>query len=65
MVFPELSKKKVTNLRVSDLKLELEKRGLDQKGVKAVLVERLQTVGLAKKHKVVHLTGTSYTFHNV
>ena len=34
--------KKLKDLRVSDLKVELDKRGLPTSGIKALLVERLQ-----------------------
>lgn len=36
--------KKLSDLRVVDLKNELEKLGLEKNGIKAVLIERLQKV---------------------
>lgn len=37
--------RKLNDLRVVDLRAELEKRSLDKTGVKAVLIEKLQKVG--------------------
>jgi SAP domain len=40
----DTEKRKLSQARVADLRAELEKRGLDKNGVKAVLVERLVSV---------------------
>jgi hypothetical protein len=40
-------KRKLVELRVVDLRAELERRSLDKTGVKAVLIERLQKVSKA------------------
>ena len=36
----------IEEMRVVDLRAELDKRGLDKSGVKAVLIERLKEVSL-------------------
>lgn len=43
--------KKITELRVCDLKDELEKRKLETVGPKAVLIERLERVSSGKGYK--------------
>lgn len=43
--------KKITELRVCDLKDELEKRKLETVGPKAVLIERLERVSSEKGYK--------------
>lgn len=40
----DTEKRKLSQARVADLRADLEKRGLDKNGVKAVLVERLVSV---------------------
>lgn len=44
MASVSLGGRKLTDLRVVDLRQELENRGLEKSGVKAVLIERLQKV---------------------
>lgn len=41
---PEQDLKKLLDLRVVDLKLELERRGLNKNGVKMALTQRLRKV---------------------
>lgn len=41
-----LESRKISDLKVPELRSELEKRDLDKTGVKAILLERLQTVSV-------------------
>lgn len=60
----DMEGKKLTELRVIDLKTELERRGLDKSGNKAALLERLSKVkkriSLSAKHNYFHIRYLQY-----
>lgn len=47
-----LEVRKICDLKVPELRSELEKRDLDKTGVKAILLERLQKVSVNESHCV-------------
>lgn len=49
----DIEGKKLTELRVIDLKTELERRGLDKSGNKAALLERLSKVNFLTEINLV------------
>ncbi|XP_029646860.1 scaffold attachment factor B1 isoform X1 [Octopus sinensis] len=54
----EISSEKLIDLRVVDLRNELEKRGLDKSGVKAVLLERLEQALKSEGETLEHTEGS-------
>jgi len=44
--------RKINDLRVAELRLELDKRGLDKTGLKPILVKRLLTVSTNSIYRI-------------
>lgn len=59
---PETVKRRIRDLRVVDLRNELDSRGLDKTGVKATLVERLMKVCLILKSFLCNCGVTVFYF---
>ena len=57
-----LGGKKLSQLRVVDLRAELEKRGLDKSGLKNALVERLEKVIMYKTFRMCRGRGISHRY---
>jgi len=57
-----LGGKRLTELKVAELKTELEKRGMQKKGVKSVLIERLKKAILQEALTTVSLHVDLYNY---
>ena len=62
---PNTPGKKLSQLRVIDLREELEKRGLEKTGVKAALMERLKKVNPPHSDKVLYCSSLVRIQHGV
>jgi len=56
----KLEPRKVCDLKVTELRSELEKRDLDKTGVKAILLERLQKVSVFKTGDIANIKKQRY-----